>query len=196
MTVLDLGSGAGKDVFIAAPLVGEKGKVIGIDMTYQMIKLAKKNAQKFKKATGLDNIEFKHGFIEDLPIENETVDLIISNCVINLSPDKEKVFKEAYRVLKPQGKLVISDIVLNKKLPEKIKNDINFYSACLSGALLKKEYLSCIKRAGFRNVKILHKERYNLNNDKGCCSNGDKTVRYSAWSITLRALKPKEEVNL
>ncbi|MCX7641188.1 MAG: methyltransferase domain-containing protein, partial [Elusimicrobiales bacterium] len=109
MTVVDLGCGAGKDVFIAAKIVGDSGKVIGIDMTDDMIKLARRNAKKFKDITNLDNVIFKKGYIEDIPLENNIADLVISNCVINLSPQKEKVFKEIYRILKDKGEMVISD---------------------------------------------------------------------------------------
>ncbi|UCD14558.1 MAG: arsenite methyltransferase [Thermoplasmatales archaeon] len=149
-TVLDLGSGAGFDCFLAANKVGKQGRVIGIDMTPEMIAKAKENAEK----GGYSNVEFRLGEIEQLPIESNSVDVVISNCVINLSPDKKKVFYEAYRVLKPGGRLVVSDIVLVKELPDFIKNSVEAYVGCISGAILKNRYLELIKDAGFRDVTI------------------------------------------
>lgn len=149
-TVLDLGSGAGFDAFLAAKKVGYTGKVIGIDMTDEMIKKAKENAEKYN----YKNTEFILGDIEDMPVEDNSVDVIISNCVINLATDKDKVFSEAFRVLKENGKMFVSDIVLLKELSEKQKNDKNLISGCIGGALLKDEYLAKIKNAGFQ-VKIL-----------------------------------------
>jgi len=150
-TVLDLGSGGGIDVFLAANKVGEKGWVIGVDLTSQMIRKAKSNARK----GGYKNVEFRLGEIEDLPVEDESVDVIISNCVINLSPDKEKVFAEAYRVLKPGGRMVISDIVTDKELPDEIRKSFSAWAECIGGALVRKEYLSAIKKAGFSSIKVL-----------------------------------------
>lgn len=149
-TVVDLGSGAGFDCFLAANKVGKTGKVIGVDMTPQMIDTARENAYK----GNYENVEFRLGEIENLPVADNTADLIISNCVINLSPDKDKVFQEAYRVLKPGGKLMVSDIVLKEELPEDIKNSIDAYVACVSGAILKDEYLKKIESAGFKDVEI------------------------------------------
>lgn len=154
MTVLDLGSGAGFDCFLAARKVGKKGKVIGVDMTPQMIKKAKENAKKYN----YDNVEFKLGEIEKLPIENTSVDVIISNCVINLSPDKSKVFKESYRVLKNGGRMLVSDMVLLKELSAKHKNDDDLISSCVGGAILKKEYIKLMKEAGFE-VIILSEDK-------------------------------------
>ncbi|NCO96792.1 MAG: arsenite S-adenosylmethyltransferase [Candidatus Aenigmarchaeota archaeon CG_4_10_14_0_8_um_filter_37_24] len=152
--VLDLGSGAGFDVFLAANRVGKKGHVIGVDMTEEMIDKAKENARK----GGYKNVEFKLGDIEDLPIENASVDVIITNCVINLAPDKSKVFKEAYRVLKKGGKICVSDIVLLKELSEEQRNDKDLLTGCVAGALLKKDYIDKIKEIGFR-VKIVSEDR-------------------------------------
>lgn len=149
-TVVDLGSGAGFDCFLAANKVGKTGKVIGIDMTPQMIDTARENAYK----DNYENVEFRLGEIENLPVGDNTTDLIISNCVINLSPNKDKVFQEAYRILKPGGRLMVSDIVLTKELPENIKNSMDAYVGCVSGAILKDEYLNKIKAAGFENVEI------------------------------------------
>jgi arsenite methyltransferase len=150
-TVLDLGAGAGFDCFLAADRVGEKGKVIGVDMTPEMVQKARDNARK----GGYKNVEFRLGEIENLPVADNSVDVIISNCVINLSPDKKRVFEEAFRALKPGGRLMVSDIVLLKELPDFIKNSVQAYVGCLSGAIMKDAYLKTIKSTGFRKVKIL-----------------------------------------
>lgn len=152
-TVLDLGSGAGFDSFLAVKKVGKTGRVIGVDMTDEMLKKARENAKK----GGFDNVGFRKGDIEDLPLEDEEVDVVISNCVINLAPDKEKVFKETYRVLKPRGRLMVSDVVLTKPLPDEIKNDDELLSGCVAGAILKQDYLNLLKKAGFDKITI-HKE--------------------------------------
>lgn len=151
--VLDLGSGAGFDAFLAAKKVGKSGKVIGVDMTDEMLEKAKENALK----GGFSNVEFRKGDIENLPIDDNSVDVIISNCVINLAPDKEKVFKEAYRVLKIGGRLMVSDVVLIKPLPSEIKNDKDLLVGCVSGAILKADYLNLMEQTGFVNIQI-HKE--------------------------------------
>ncbi|NVM44720.1 MAG: arsenite methyltransferase [Candidatus Lokiarchaeota archaeon] len=143
--ILDLGSGAGIDCFLAANKVGISGKVIGVDMTYQMLDKARENAIKGK----YENVEFRLGEIENLPVADSTVDVIISNCVINLSTDKKRVYQEAYRVLKPGGRVIVSDIVLLKELPDKIKRNMKAYASCVAGAMLKDDYLSVIKDAGF-----------------------------------------------
>lgn len=148
--VLDLGSGAGFDCFLAATKVGPGGKVIGIDMTPEMVEKAKKNAKKNK----VENVEFKIGEIENLPIEDSSVDVVISNCVINLSADKLKVFKEIYRVLKPGGRIAISDIALLKELPKKIRQNVDAYVGCVAGAILVKEYQKIVRAAGLKNVKV------------------------------------------
>lgn len=156
--VLDLGCGPGFDSFLAARKVGGKGRVIGVDMTEEMIKRARENAKK----SGFENVEFKIGEIENLPIPDNSIDVIISNCVINLSPEKEKVFREAYRVLKNGGRMVISDIVLLKELPEVIKNSETAYVGCISGAILKDDYLNLIKKANFKEVKIIEEKMFSL----------------------------------
>ena len=153
-TVIDLGSGGGFDAFLAAKKVGPTGRVIGVDMTQEMIDLACKNAQK-RKTT---NVEFRLGEIENLPVENETVDVIISNCVVNLSVDKAKVFKEAARVLKSGGRVAISDIVATSKLPESVTKDLSQYTGCIGGALEINELKSLMKAAGFRDVQLNVKE--------------------------------------
>lgn len=150
--VLDLGSGAGFDVFLASPRVGETGKVIGVDMTDEMLTKANENAKK----GNYTNVEFKKGDIEALPVEDNSIDAII-NCVINLAPDKKKVFKEAYRVLKMGGRLMASDIVLIKLLPEELKNDKELLVGCVSGAILKQDYLDILEKTGFSDITI-HKE--------------------------------------
>ena len=144
--VLDLGSGAGFDCFLAAEKVGETGKIIGVDMTEQMIRKAKENARKY----GYKNVEFRLGDIEELPVDDNSVDIVISNCVINLAPDKPKVFKEAYRVLKLGGKLLVSDIVLLKRLSKLHKSDKKLLVGCVSGAVLKKDYLRMVEESGFK----------------------------------------------
>lgn len=152
--VLDLGSGAGFDAFLAVTKVGDNGKVIGIDMTKEMIFKAKALADKY----GFKNVEFKLGDIEKLPVEDQSIDVIISNCVINLAPDKLKVFNEAYRVLKKTGKMYVSDIVLLEELPKEQRSDEKLIAGCVGGALLKTDYLKIIQKAGFK-YRILHEDK-------------------------------------
>lgn len=149
-TVLDLGSGGGFDCFIAAHKVGPKGHVIGVDMTPEMIDRARSNVRK----VGLRNVEFRLGEIENLPVADSTVDVVISNCVINLSPEKERVFAEAYRVLKPGGRLMVSDLVLTRELPETIRRSAAAYAACIAGAEMKDRYLALIDDAGFTGIRV------------------------------------------
>ena len=148
--VIDLGSGAGFDCFLAAQKIGNSGKVIGVDMTAEMIEKARENAYK----GNFTNVEFRLGEIEHLPVADNIADVLISNCVINLSPDKAQVFREAFRVLKPGGRLMISDIVLLAELPEPIEQSIDAYVGCLAGALLKDDYLGKIKSAGFQHIEV------------------------------------------
>ena len=157
-TVLDLGSGAGFDCFLAANKVGKNGKVIGVDMTPEMLDKARENAKK----VGYENVEFRLGEIENLPCADNSIDVIISNCVINLSPDKKRVFDEAFRVLRPGGRLMVSDIVLLGKLPEFIKNSKEAYVGCISGAIMKDEYLGLIKEAGFQNIRVLDETTFSV----------------------------------
>ncbi|MFA5992362.1 MAG: arsenite methyltransferase [Candidatus Pacearchaeota archaeon] len=152
--VLDLGSGAGFDCFLASKRVGKTGKVIGVDMTPEMIKKANDNIKKYN----YKNVEFKLGEIENLPIENNSIDIIISNCVINLSPNKQKAFKESHRVLKKTGKMYVSDIVLLGELTNEQKNNPDLLSGCVAGALQKQDYLDIIKHAGFK-VNILSEDK-------------------------------------
>jgi SAM-dependent methyltransferase len=156
--VLDLGSGAGFDCFLAANRVGVKGKVIGIDMTPEMIEKAELNVKK----NGYSNVEFRLGEIERLPVESNFVDVVISNCVINLSPNKKQVFNETYRVLKPGGRLVVSDIVLLKDLPDYIKDSVEAYVGCVSGAILKDEYIKLIEEAGFQDIVIADETSFSI----------------------------------
>ncbi len=156
--VLDLGSGAGIDCFLAAQKVGKNGKVIGVDMTPSMVQKANENA----KSGGYQNVEFRLGEIEKLPVEDHSVDVIISNCVINLVPSKLKAFQEAFRVLKPGGRLMISDIVVQKELPAFIKTSIEAYAGCIAGAVPRNEYLAAITKAGFTKIEIVKDVVFNL----------------------------------
>jgi arsenite methyltransferase len=178
-TVLDLGSGAGFDCFLASKLVGPKGKVIGVDMTAEMVARAKDNALR----GGYNNVEFRLGEIEALPVVDNTVDVIISNCVINLVPDKGKAFKEAFRVLKPGGRLMVSDIVLLKKLPEFVRESVDAYVGCISGALMKDIYLEAIKSAGFKDISVVDESIFPLD-----CMANDPTGQ-----VILDGLKVSEK---
>ena len=153
--VVDLGSGAGIDVLLASQLVGESGSAIGIDMTPEMIQKAQRNAEE----ASAKNVDFRLGEIESMPVEDESVDWIISNCVICLSPDKDKVFEEAYRVLKPGGKLVVSDMVANN-MPGWARTAVSAWVSCISGALPEDQYLDSIRQAGFEEVRVLNKSAY------------------------------------
>lgn len=174
-TVLDLGSGAGIDVFIVAKKIGPKGLAIGVDMTEEMIQKAKTSAAKLN----ITNVDFRLGEIENLPIESNSVDRVISNCVINLVPDKRKVFQEIYRVLKPGGKFIVSDIVGLGEIPEKIKKDMELWAGYVAGAIKKENYLSIIQESGFQNIQILSEKEYNYL----------KTKDYAMASVTISAEK-------
>ncbi len=184
-TVLDLGSGAGFDCFLAAQAVGKTGRVIGVDMTPEMLEKARANA----KGAGYTNVEFRMGEIEHLPVADNSVDLIISNCVINLSPDKDQVFAEAYRVLKPGGRAVVSDLVLRRDLSPRLKNSVEAYIGCIAGAAKKEEYLQLMRDAGFRNVEIVEERVY----DVGIELLGSKELSDEALaavtSVKVRAFK-------
>ena len=195
-TVLDLGAGAGFDCFLAVNRVGKSGKVIGIDMTPEMISGARANAGK----GGYENVEFRLGEIENIPAADSSVDVIISNCVINLSPDKKRVFREAWRVLRPGGRLMVSDIVLLKELPDFIKQSVAAYTGCISGALPKNDYLSAIKEAGFQEVRVMEETAFSID-----CMANDPTaqavinklkvtredIENTVASIKVRAIKPE-----
>ncbi|MEM2146541.1 MAG: arsenite methyltransferase [Candidatus Jordarchaeaceae archaeon] len=198
-TVLDLGSGAGFDCFLAAHRVGPSGKVIGVDMTPEMVEKARENARRAKYR----NVEFRLGEIENLPVADSSVDVVISNCVINLSPDKARVFEEAFRVLRPGGRLLVSDIVLLKELPDSIKNNIEAYIGCVAGAILKNEYVELIMKAGFQDVKIIDETPFipkNLEGDLAVEGYSKifniapeelKEYAESISSIKVQGLKPK-----
>ncbi len=155
-TVLDLGSGGGIDCFIAAREVGPAGHVIGLDMTPEMIKLANEN----KTKVGASNVEFRQGEIEDMPVDDASVDVIISNCVINLSPDKDAVFAEAFRVLRPGGRLAVSDIVTQGRLPDEVQRSVEAWVGCVAGALDEEEYLQKMRDAGFADVRVVSRAVY------------------------------------
>jgi len=185
-TVLDLGSGAGFDCFLAADKVGKKGRVIGIDMTPEMVEKARENVQKGK----YENVEFRLGEIENLPVSDSSVDIIISNCVINLAPDKKKVFMEAFRVLRPGGRLMISDIVLLKELPDTIKNSIEAYVGCISGAVMKDKYIGAIEEAGFKEVKIIDETSFPYESLEN-----DPTARAIIENLNISPEEAKEAVS-
>jgi SAM-dependent methyltransferase len=182
-TVLDLGSGAGFDCFLAGNKVGKNGRVIGVDMTPEMIEKARNNT----KEGNYGNVEFRLGEIENLPVADNSVDVVISNCVINLSPDKRRVFKEAFRVLKPNGRIMVSDIVLLKELPDFIKDSIEAYIGCLSGAILKDEYIEAIREAGFQEVRIAEETSFPIE-----CMANDPTAKAVIKNLTIPPEKVKE----
>ncbi len=197
--VVDLGAGAGFDAFLAAKKVGPAGKVIGVDMTPEMLDKARQNARK----GGYNNVEFRLGEIENLPLADGSADVIISNCVINLSPDKQRVFGEAFRVLKPGGRLMVSDIVLLAELPQFIRQSLAAYVGCISGAMLKEDYLAAIREAGFTDISIVDEATFPIKlatNDPTAraiieeLNVSDKKVKEiaaSAVSLKVSAIKPK-----
>jgi len=185
--VLDLGSGAGFDCFLAANKVGKNGRVIGVDMTPQMIKKARENAKK----RNYTNVEFRLGDIENIPVADSLVDVVISNCVINLAPDKRKVFMEAFRVLKPGGRLMVSDIVLLKGLPGLVKNSIEAYIGCLSGAIMRDEYIGAIKAAGFQEVRIIDEASFPVE-----CMANDPTAKAIMENLKIPSERVKEVTSL
>jgi len=185
-TVLDLGSGAGFDCFLVANKVGKKGRVIGVDMTPEMLERARENARK----GDYKNVEFRLGEIENLPVADSSVDVVISNCVINLSTDKKRVFQEAFRALKPGGRLMVSDIVLLKELPDPIKDSVTAYVGCVAGAMLKDDYLKTVKAAGFRKVKILEETVFPIE-----CMANDPTAVAIAKSAGISLDQVRDTVN-
>jgi arsenite methyltransferase len=154
--VLDMGSGAGFDCFLASSKVGQRGKVIGVDMTSEMVEKARANSRK----DGYTNIDFRQGDLENMPVADNYVDVVISNCVINLVPSKDRAFKEAFRVLKPGGRLAVSDVVLLKDLPDFVKRSTEAYIGCLAGAIMKEEYINVIKSAGFEEVIVVEETSF------------------------------------
>jgi SAM-dependent methyltransferase len=185
-TVLDLGSGAGFDCFLAARRVGRNGRVIGVDMTPEMIDKARENARKGK----YQNVEFRLGEIENLPVADGTIDVVISNCVINLSPSKKRVFEEAFRTLKPGGRLLVSDIVLMRKLPESVKKSVKAYVGCVSGAEMKDKYLELIKEAGFQKIKLAEQDFYPIEDMAN-----DPTAQAIMKTFEIPAEKAKKLLN-
>ncbi|MEM2108319.1 MAG: arsenite methyltransferase [Candidatus Bathyarchaeia archaeon] len=199
-TVVDLGSGAGLDCFLAAKKVGENGRVIGVDMTPEMLDRARENCRR----GGYKNVEFRLGEIENLPIADNTANVVISNCVINLSPNKQRVFNEAFRVLKPGGRMIISDMVLLNELPEALKENAQAYIGCVSGAQIKTEYLRLIENSGFQHIEVIKELHLPLElvlSDATAKAMAEKlkTADYSARrlanslaSVTISAIKPKK----
>ena len=182
-TVLDLGSGAGFDCFLAANKVGSRGKVIGVDMTPEMIDKARENARN----GSYENVEFRLGEIENIPAADNSVDAVISNCVINLAPDKKRVFNETFRVLKPGGRLMVSDIVLLKELPDFVRESVAAYIGCVSGAMMKDDYLEAMREAGFNQVKIIDETSFPID-----CMASDPTAQVIIKEMNLPADKIEE----
>ena len=192
-TVVDLGSGAGNDCFIARSIVGETGRVIGIDMTVPMIDKAKANATKL----GFTNVEFRLGDIENMPVENNAADVVVSNCVMNLVPDKQKAFAETFRITKPGGHFSISDIVLQGELTDELRKEATLYAGCISGAVQKEEYLQTIRDAGFINVTVQKDRKIDIPNEVLARVltleqlRDFKRTRVGIFSVTVYAEKPK-----
>ena len=197
-TVLDMGSGAGFDCFLASDRVGPLGKVIGVDITSEMVEKARANSRK----GGYANIDFRQGDLENMPVADNYVDVVISNCVINLIPNKRMAFREAFRVLKPGGRLAVSDVVLLKELPEFVKSSSEAYIGCLAGAIMKDDYLDIIKSIGFGDVRVVAESRFPveslISERSGCSTPNDpaitpeqqKKVADSVLSIRISAIKP------
>ena len=196
--VLDLGSGAGIDCFLAADRVGATGRVIGVDMTAEMLERARENARR----SGYQNVEFRLGEIENLPVADNFVDVVISNCVINLSPDKRRVFDETYRVLRPGGRVMVSDMALLKELPAEVRSSIPAYVGCVGGAITKDDYLATVEAAGFRDVAVIKQvsasEMVRRTGGKDCSAGlrvypemEGETVE-SIVSIQVQAIKPRQ----
>ena len=185
-TVLDLGSGAGIDAFLAARETGPSGHVIGVDMTPAMLSRARANAAKH----GFGNVEFRLAEIENLPVADGTVDLVISNCVVNLSPDKPRVFREALRVLRPGGRMVVSDIVLVSELPESVRESVEAYVGCVAGASMKSDYVGMIREAGFERLEVVEEKRYGT---AGLEIEGETVAKTAeaVRSVKVRAFKPE-----
>ncbi len=197
--VLDMGSGAGFDCFLASSLVGPSGQVIGVDITSEMVDKARANAKK----GGYENIDFRQGDLENMPVADSYVDVVISNCVINLVPNKRLVFKEAFRVLKPGGRLAISDVVLTRELPNFVKNSTKAYIGCLAGAIMKQEYLEIIANVGFSDISVAAESSFPV--QSLLCESGgsaaiempqfspeqQKEIAESVLSIKVNARKPE-----
>jgi arsenite methyltransferase len=194
--VLDLGSGAGLDCFLAADRVGKTGRVIGVDMTAEMLERARENAKK----GNYRNVDFRLGEIENLPVADNSVDVVISNCVINLSPDKRRVFEEAYRVLRPGGRIMVSDMALLKELPAELRKSIPLYVGCVGGATTKEQYLATIEAAGFKDVDVIEQASASEIYEDAWAEHCGASLRVSSdvmpellrsiVSIQVRAIKP------
>lgn len=193
-TVIDLGSGAGNDAFVARSITGEKGKVIGVDITEKMVDKARANAEKL----GYNNVEFRLGDIEKLPVNSNVADVIVSNCVLNLVPDKAKAFAETFRVLKPGGHFSVSDIVLRGELPEGLRKSAEMYAGCVAGASSKKDYLNIIEKAGFYNVKIQKEKMITIPDEIAAAHlSKEEFIQFKSgesgiYSITVYAEKPSQ----
>ncbi len=185
-TVLDLGSGAGIDCFLAARETGPNGRVIGVDMTPAMIEKARANAAK----SGGSNVEFRLGEIEHLPVADASVDVVISNCVINLSPEKLQVFREAYRALKPGGRMLVSDLVLLRPLPPEVQKNVDLYVGCVAGASLKQDYLALMREAGFVDVEVVSENRYLVGAELLPEGSAEREAFSAVSSVKVRARKP------
>ena len=191
-TIVDLGSGAGNDCFIARSIVGDTGKIIGLDFTPEMIEKARENTKKL----GFSNIEFVQGDIENMPIETSVADVVVSNCVLNLVPDKNKAFSEIFRILKNGGHFCVSDIVLTGELPENLKNDMVMYAGCVAGAINKEDYLQTIRNAGFENIQVKKDRQIEIPDEileKYISKNDIESLKKSGtgvFSITVYADKP------
>jgi arsenite methyltransferase len=192
-TVLDLGSGGGIDVLLSAQRVGPSGKAYGLDMTDEMLALARENQRK----AGIQNVEFLKGEIEDIPLPNNSVDVIISNCVINLSGDKDHVFSEAYRVLKPGGRFAVSDVVVRGDVPSEIRENVLFWVGCIAGALQDDEYVNKLAKAGFEKIAIEPTRIYQIEDARRFLSEKGVDVDAIAWQVNgkfmsafVRAIKP------
>ena len=185
-TVLDLGSGAGVDCFLAARETGPAGRVIGVDMTPSMLEKARANAAK----AGATNVEFRLGEIEHLPLADATVDCVISNCVVNLSPDKPQVFRVAYRVLKPGGRVLLSDLVLTRPLSPALRQDVALYVGCVAGAAMKDDYLDMIRGAGFAEVAVVEERAYTGGLETLAAGSPEREAFASVVSVKVRARKP------
>ena len=187
-TVLDLGSGAGIDSFLAAREVGARGRVIGVDMTAAMLSRARENAAK----GGFANVEFRLGEIEHLPVADATVDVIISNCVISLSPEKPRVFREAWRALRPGGRMIVSDIVLTRALPEEVRESVAAYVGCVAGAALKADYLQMVGETGFEEIEVVEEKSYGVGTGLLPRAVTDAGAWDAVRSVKVRATKPKK----
>ncbi len=199
--VLDLGSGAGIDCFIAAKKVGPEGKVIGVDMTDEMLQVANMSKEAVTNNLGYSVVEFRKGFLEEIPVDDRSIDLVTSNCVINLSPDKRRVFKEISRVLKDNGRLVVSDIVSDREIPESIKANEQLLGECIAGALTENDFIACMEQTGFYGIEILKKtdwktiegttfssvtvRGYKFEKSQGCIYQGHKAIYTGPYKVAI-----------